>query len=55
MVKLMSPSSTRSSTPVTVTTRGTFQFATVNVRLAGATVPSLTLLDVRPIVTSAVG
>ena len=34
-----------SSTPVTVTVCATFQFALVNVRLAGATVPSVVSLE----------
>ena len=42
-------------TPVTVTVCGTFQFALVKVRLAGLTVPSVVSLELRPIVTSAVG
>ena len=37
----MSPSSTKSSTPVTVTVCGTFQFAAVNVNEAAETVPSV--------------
>jgi len=40
---------------VTVTICGVFQFAGVNVTLVGETVPSLVSLDVKPIVTSAVG
>ena len=44
-----------SSTPVTVTVCATFQFAVVNVRLAGETVPSVVSLELSPIVTSAVG
>ena len=53
--KEMSPSSAKSSTPVTVTVRGVFQLPVVNVRLAGLTVPSVVSLEVRPMVTSAVG
>ena len=44
-----------SSTPVTVMVRAVFQFSLVNVTLAGETVPSPVLLDVREIETSAVG
>ena len=44
-----------SLTPVTVTVWATFQFAAVNVRLAGETVPSAALLLESAIVTSAVG
>ena len=44
-----------SSTPVTVTVCGVFQFAGVKVRLTGETVPSLVLLDDKSMVTSAVG
>ena len=51
----MSPSSTTSLTPVTVTVRGVFQLAAVNVRLDTLTVPSVVSLELRPIVTSAVG
>ena len=51
----MLPSSRASLTPVTVTVCGTFQFAAVKVRLAGRTVPSVVSLELRPIVTSAVG
>src|SRR2546426_120249 len=51
----MLPSRTRSSTPVTVTVCATFQFAVVNVTLAGATVPSVRSLDDNPIVTFVVG
>ena len=51
----MSPSSRKSLTPVTVTVCGVFQFAFVKVTLAGLTVPSTVLLELRPIVTSAVG
>ena len=51
----MSPSSTKSSTPVTVTVWAVFQLAAVKVRLAGEVVPSAVLLDERPIVTLAVG
>ena len=40
---------------MTVTVCGTFQLAAVKVRLAGATVPSVVSLEVRPMVTSAVG
>ena len=38
-----------------VTVCGVFQFAGVNVRLAGLTAPSVTSLVLRPMVTSAVG
>jgi hypothetical protein len=51
----MSPSSTRSSTPVTVTVCGTFQSAAVNVRLAAETVPSVVSLEATGMTTSAVG
>src|SRR5438876_898754 len=51
----MFPSATKSFTPVTVTVWGVFQFADVNVRLAGATVPSAVLLDEIPTETLAVG
>jgi len=54
-VYVTSPSTTPSFTPVTDTVCGVFQFAVVNVTLAGETVPSLVSLDVKPIVTSAVG
>ena len=47
----MSPSSRVSSTPVTVTVCGTFQFAAVKVSEAGATVPSVTSLELMPTVT----
>ena len=47
----MSPSSTASSTPVTVTVCATFQLSVVNVTLAGATVPSVKSLLDNPIVT----
>ena len=40
---------------MTVTVRGVFQFAVVNVTLAGLTVPSDVLLELSAIVTSAVG
>ena len=40
---------------MTVTVCGVFQFAAVNVTLAGLTVPSDGLLELSPIVTSAVG
>ena len=40
---------------MTVTVCGRFQFALVKVRLAGLTVPSVVSLELRPIVTSAVG
>ncbi len=49
------PSTTTSSTPVTVTVCGVLQFAVVNVRLAGETVPSAALPDATGTVTSAVG
>src|SRR5204862_2667537 len=48
-------SSTELSTPVTVTVCATFQLAVVNVKLAGATVPSAGLLELNAMVTSAVG
>ena len=51
----MVPSSRVSSTPVTVTVCAVFQLAAVKVRLAGATVPSPVSLEVRAMVTSAVG
>src|SRR5438045_6585634 len=51
----MAPSTTGSSTPVTVTVWGVLQFAVVNVRLAGATVPSARLPLVTGITTSATG
>src|SRR5258706_287348 len=51
----MLPSTIGSSTPVTVTVCATFQFAVVNVSVAGATVPSVRSLDDNPIVTLAVG
>jgi hypothetical protein len=50
-----SPSSTRSSVPVTVTVCGTFQSAAVNVRLEIVTVPSVESLVMTGISTSAVG
>src|SRR5688572_30146059 len=49
------PSSSESSTPVTVTVCGVLQFAAVNVSDVGETVPSVESLDERPTVTSAVG
>ena len=55
MVYAMSPSSRLSSTPVTVTVCVVFQFTDVNVSDDGATVPSAVLLELRPIVTFAVG
>src|SRR5258708_9264690 len=51
----MLPSTIGSSTPVTVTVCAVFQFAVVNVTLAGATVPSVRSFDDNPIVTFAVG
>ena len=51
----MVPSTTKSSTPVTVTVCAIFQFAAVNVSAAGKTVPSVASLDESGIVTSAVG
>ena len=51
----MLPSATASLTPVTVTVCGVFQFASVKVRLAGLTVPSVVLFELTPIVTFAVG
>src|SRR6187399_1562907 len=51
----MLPSANASSTPVTVTVCGMFQFAGVKVKLAGATVPSVVSLDDNGIVTFAVG
>ena len=50
-----SPSSTKSSTPVTVTVWGVLQLAGVNVSVAGDTVPSAVLLLLRPMATLAVG
>ena len=50
-----SPSSRASSTPVTVTVCATFQFAGVNVRLAGADRALVVSLELSAIVTSAVG
>ena len=44
-----------SSTPVTVTVCGVLQLPVVKVRVAGATVPSVVSLELRPMVTSAVG
>ena len=55
IVYVMLPSTCGSSTPVTVTVWGTFQFAGVKFTLAGVTVPSAVLLELRSIVTSAVG
>jgi hypothetical protein len=52
---VIGPSTTASSTPVTVTVCATFQFALVKTRLAGLTVPSAGLLEVRAMVTFAVG
>src|SRR5258706_11622744 len=51
----MLPSTIGSSTPVTVTVCVTFQFAVVNVTLAGATVLSVSSDLVNPTVTFAVG
>src|ERR1043166_9932 len=51
----MSPSSIASSIPVTVAGWGTFQFAAVNVRPAGATRPSVGSALESPIETLAVG
>ena len=51
----MSPSSTWSSAPVTVTVWGTFQLAAVNVRLAAGIVPSVRSLEATGMTTSAVG
>ena len=51
----MSPSSTWSSTPVTVTVCGTFQFAAVNVRLETEAAPSASLFEATGMTTSAVG
>src|ERR1044072_1800027 len=51
----MSPSSSASSMPVTGAVWGTFQFAAVNVRPAGATLPSVGSALESPIETSAVG
>src|SRR5688572_10810459 len=53
--KAMAPSAVASSTPVIVTVCGVFQFAAVNVNVAGETVPSPVLLDDNGIVTSSVG
>src|SRR5207344_2063281 len=55
MLYTMSPSSTTSLTPWTVTVCGRFQFALVNVRLTGLTVPSVGSLELRLITTFAVG
>ena len=55
MVYAMLPSASASFTPVTVTVCGVSQFALVNVRLAGLTVPSVVSFELRPIVTFAVG
>ncbi len=55
IVYAMLPSTTRSSTPVTVTVWATFQLTVVKVTLAGATVPSVRSLLVSPTVTFAVG
>ena len=49
------PSTTASFTPVTVTVWSTFQFTLVKTRLVGVTVPSVVLLELSAIVTSAVG
>ena len=49
------PSTPKSSAPVTVTVCAVLQFPDVNVRDAGATVPSVRSLDESPIVTFAVG
>ena len=51
----MSPSSTKSSEPVTVTFCGVFQFADVNVTLDAESVPSAVLLLLKGIVTFAAG
>ena len=51
----MSPSSTASLTPVTVTVCGTFQLAGVNVRLDWLIVPSVVSVELSAIVTSAAG
>src|SRR4051812_37434813 len=51
----MLPSSRLSSTPVTVTVCGVLQLAEVKVNDAGETVPSVVSLELRPIVTLAVG
>src|SRR5215470_10739304 len=51
----MLPSSTASSTPVTVAVWLVFQLAEVKVNEAGLTVPSVVSLLLSPIVTSAVG
>ena len=55
IVNAISPSSTSSFTPVTVTVCGVAQLAAVKVRLAGATVPSVVSLLEIPVETSAVG
>jgi hypothetical protein len=52
---MMLPSTPASLTPVTVAVCGTFQFALVKVTLAGLTVPSVVSLELKPMVTSAVG
>ena len=49
------PSAIESSTPVTVTVWGVFQLALVKVKLDLSTVPSVVLLLVNGMVTSAVG
>ena len=54
MVCATAPSTTKSSTPVTVTVCGEPQFALVNVTLDGLTVPSAVFELVRPTVTFAV-
>src|ERR1041385_9218988 len=51
----MSPSSTASSAPVTVTVCGRFQSAAVNVRLETELEPSVASLDATGMTTSAVG
>src|ERR1044071_8091559 len=55
MVYGRSPSWTASSTPVTVTGWGVLQSDAVNVRLAGAEVPSAASLEATATATSAVG
>ena len=49
------PSAIASSTPVTVTVRGTFQLAAVKVRLETLTMPSVTSFEATAMVTSAAG
>jgi hypothetical protein len=55
IVYVIGPSTSASSAPVTVTVCGVCQFAFVKIRLAGRTVPSVVSLELRAIVTLAVG